>query len=170
MKKIIILLFILLPLTCSAQFIGVGAQYADAKGKGNDFQFAANISRPIPGINGKNPFNSFISAGLDYTGGSSPVAGLNIKPVQISCILSESLFNNNKPTFLVGCDAGYLFNFKHGKDGIVITPNIYADYKFFFVKAGYDFNVTGGKQQFFVRAGFCIGMGTIKSFVKTSIW
>ncbi|SBW08708.1 conserved exported hypothetical protein [uncultured Dysgonomonas sp.] len=169
MKKVrIILLFILLPLACSAQFLGVGVQYADAKGKGNDFQFAANASYPV--WHKKNPFNSFISSGIDYTGGSSPVAGLNLKPIQLTSFISESLFNKNKVTVLVGCDAGYLFNFKHGKDGIVITPNVYIDYKFFFAKAGYDFNVTGNEQQFFVRAGFCFGMGSIKSFVKTEIW
>lgn len=155
-------------LTCSAQFIGAGVQYADAKDKGNDFQFAANISYPM--WHKKNPLNSFISSGIDYTGGSSPVAGLNIKPIQLTSFLSESLFNNNNATILVGCDAGYLFNFKHGEDGIVITPNVYFDYKFFFLKAGYDFNVTGGEQQFFVRAGFSLGMGSIKSFVRTRIW
>lgn len=164
----IILLFILLPLACSAQFLGIGAQYADAKGKGNDFQFAASASYPV--WHKKNPLNSFISSGIDYTGGSSPVAGLNIKPIQLKSFLSESLFNNNKATILVGCDAGYLFNFRHGKDGVVITPNVYFDYKFFFVKAGYDFNVTGNEQQFFVRAGVSLGMGSIKSLVKTRIW
>jgi hypothetical protein len=169
MKKVrIILLFILLPLACSAQFLGVGVQYADAKGKG-----MTSSLQPMPliryGIK-KNPFNSFISSGIDYTGGSSPVAGLNLKPIQLTSFISESLFNKNKVTVLVGCDAGYLFNFRHGKDGIVITPNVYIDYKFFFAKAGYDFNVTGNEQQFFVRAGFCFGMGSIKSFVKTEIW
>jgi hypothetical protein len=169
MKKIkIILLFILLPMACSAQFLGVGLQYADAKGKGNDFQFAAGASYPV--WHKKNPLNVFISSGIDYTGGSSPVAGLNVKPLQLTSFISESLFNENKVTILVNCDAGYLFNFKHGKDGIVITPNVYVDYKFFFVKSGYDFNVTGGEGQFFVRAGCCFGMGSIKSFVKTKIW
>lgn len=169
MKKITFIVFLLLfSLTCSAQFIGAGVQYADAKGKGNNFQFAANVSYPV--WHKKNPLNTFIASGIDYTGGSSPVAGLNVKPIQLTSFLSESLFNQNKATILVGCDAGYLFNFRHGKDGIVITPNVYFDYKFFFVKAGYDFNVTGGEQQFFVRAGFSIGMGTFKSFVKTEIW
>ncbi|WP_165043105.1 hypothetical protein [Dysgonomonas sp. ZJ709] len=169
MKKIgIALLLILLPLACSAQFIGVGAQYADAKSRGNDFQFAASLS--FPTWHKKNPMNTFISSGIDYTGGSSPVAGLNIKPIQINSFLSESLFNNNPYTILVGCDAGYLFNFKNGKDGVVITPNIYLDYKFFFVKAGYDFNVTGNEQQFFVRAGLSFGMGSFKSYAKTEIW
>lgn len=164
----IVLLLLFIPLVCSAQFIGAGLQYADARGKGNDFQFAANASFPV--WHKKNPLNSFVSSGIDYTGGSSPVAGLNIKPIQLQSFLSESLFNNNKCTLLVGCDAGYLFNFRHGKDGVIITPNIYFDYRFFFIKAGYDFNVTAGKDQFFLRAGVSIGMGTIKSFVKTKIW
>ncbi|NDV79103.1 hypothetical protein [Dysgonomonas sp. 511] len=167
-KIIIISLLLLFPLVSSAQFIGIGAQYADAKDKGNDFQFAANVS--FPTWHKKNPLNTFIASGIDYTGGSSPVAGLNIKPIQITSFLSESLFNKNKATILVGCDAGYLFNFRHGKDGIIITPNVYFDYKFFFVKSGFDFNVTGGEHQFFVRAGFSFGMGTLKSFVKTEIW
>ena len=169
MKKLrFILLLSILPLMCSAQFIGIGGQYADAKGEGNDFQFAANASFPV--WHKKNPLNTFIASGIDYTGGSSPVAGLNLKPIQLTSFLSERLFNNNKCTLLVGCDAGYLFNFRHGKDGIVITPNVYFDYKFVFVKAGYDFNVTAGKEQFFLRAGFCFGMGSLKSFAKTEIW
>ncbi|MBD8390234.1 hypothetical protein [Dysgonomonas sp. BGC7] len=164
----IILLLLLFPLVGFAQFLGIGAQYTDAKNKGNDFQFAANAS--FPTWHKKNPLNTFISSGIDYTGGSSPVAGLNLKPIQINSFITESLFNKNKATILIGCDAGYLFNFKHGEDGIVITPNVYFDYKFFFVKTGYDFNVTAGESQFFVRAGFCFGMGSIKSFVKTEIW
>jgi hypothetical protein len=169
MKTIkIIALLLLLPLACSAQLIGIGAQYADAKGKGNAIQFAANASFPV--WHKKNPLNSYISSGIDYTGGSSPVAGLNIKPVQFTSFISESLFNDHPFTILVGCDAGYLFNFRHGKDGIVITPNAYFDYKGIFVKTGYDFNVTGGKQQFFVRLGFNFGIGTFKNFVKTKIW
>lgn len=169
MKKItFILSFILLPVACFSQFLGIGAQYADAKDKGNDFQFAANASYPV--WHKKNSLNSFISSGIDYTGGSSPVAGLNIKPIQLTSFLSESLFNNTKTTILVGCDAGYIFNFRHGKDGIVITPNIYFDYQSVFLKAGYDFNVTGNEQQFFLRAGFCFGMGTLKSLAKTKIW
>ncbi len=157
----IVLLLLLLPLACSAQFIGAGVQYADARGKGNDFQFAANASMPV--WHKKNMLCSFVSSGVDYTGGSSPVAGLNIKPIQISSFLSESFINDSNCTFLVGCDAGYLFNFRHGEDGIVITPNVYLDYKFFFIKAGYDFNVTAGKEQFFVRARVSYGIGALKS-------
>lgn len=169
MKKIkFLLLSIFIPLACSAQFIGIGGQYADAKGAGNDFQFAANMSYPVWAK--KNVLNSYISSGIDYTGGASPVSGLNIKPIQITSFLSESLFNKNKATILIGCDAGYIFNFNYGKDGVVITPNIYFDYKFVFVKAGYDFNVSAGKEQFFVRAGFCFGMGGIKAAAKTEIW
>lgn len=167
MKAIkIIFLFLLLPMASFAQLIGVGAQYADAKNKGNDFQFAANASFPVWH---KDALNSFIASGIDYTGGSSPVAGLNIKPIQFTSYLSESLFNDYPFTLLVGCDAGYLFNFRHGKDGIVISPNIYFDYKSFFLKTGYDMNVTGDRQQFFVRLGVNFGIGTFKMFAKTKI-
>jgi len=169
MKTIKILFFLsLLPIICSAQLIGFGAQYAGAEGKGNAIQFAANASFPV--WHKKNPLNTFIASGIDYTGGSSPVAGLNVKPLQFTSFISESLFNNNPATILIGCDAGYLFNFRHGKDGIVITPNAYFDYKGFFLKTGYDFNVTGGEQQFFVRFGINLGIGTFKNFAKTSIW
>lgn len=163
----IVFLFLLLPLASSAQLIGVGAQYADAKNKGNDIQFAANASFPV--WHKKNALNSYIASGIDYTGGSSPVAGLNIKPIQFTSYISESLFNDHPFTILVGCDAGYLFNFKHGKDGIILSPNVYFDYKSFFVKTGYDFNVTGNKQQFFVRFGVNFGLGTFKMFAKTRI-
>ncbi len=168
MKSIYItFILLLLPVCLSAQFIGIGTQYADAEGKGNALQFAANVSYPV--YHKKNILNSYISSGIDYTGGSSPVAGLNIKPISVTSYLSESLFNNNKYTLMVGCDGGYLFNFKHGKDGVVVTPNIYFDYKSFFVKTGYDFNVTGGEKQFFVRVGFSVGMGALKMLPNTKI-
>lgn len=152
---------------CFAQFIGIGAQYADAKGKGNAIQFATNISYPY--WHKKNALNTFISGGIDYTGGSSPVSGLNVKPLMFTTYFSESLFNKYPFTIMMGVDTGYLFNFRHGKDGIVLTPNVYVDYKFFFVKAGYDFNVTGGEKQFFVRAGISFGMGTLKMLPNTKI-
>jgi len=164
----ILFLLLILPLACSAQLISVGAQYATPQEGGNTVQFAANAAFPV--WHKKNPLNSFISSGIDYTGGSTPVSGLNVKPLQFTSFLSESLFNNHSFTFLVGCDAGYLFNFRHGKDGIVLTPNAYFDYKGMFIKTGYDFNVTGGEQQFFVRLGFNFGIGTFKNFVKTRIW
>lgn len=169
MMKVIKIIFLLLiiPMASSAQLIGVGAQYADAKGAGNAIQFAANASFPV--WHKKNSLNMFIASGIDYTGGSSPVAGLNIKPLQFTSYISESLFNNFPVTILVGCDAGYLFNFKHGKDGIIISPNVYVDYKSFFVKTGYDFNVTGNREQFFVRFGLNFGLGTFKMFAKTRI-
>lgn len=156
-----------IPLAGSAQFIGIGAMYADAK-HANDIQFAANLSYPI--YHKKNSINTFISSGIDYTGGSSPVSGLNIKPIQAATFLSESLFNNHPFTILVGCDAGYLFNFRHGKDGLVLTPNIYVDYKCFYLKTGYDFNLTGSEQQFFIKIGVGFGMGVIKMFPNTKIW
>lgn len=169
MKKIVLIFILLLAsITSFAQFLGIGSQYADAKGKGNAIQFVANASFPY--IHKKNSLNSYISAGIDYTGGSSPVSGLNIKPVSVTTFFNESFFNSTKYTVLLSCDAGYLFNFRHGKDGIVVTPNLYIDYKYFFVKTGYDFNVTGGERQFFVRAGFCFGMGVIKNYAETKIW
>lgn len=178
-SKIFLFIFIFLPLTCSAQFLKpaiwtggmaikynlqLGAQYTDA----NDVQFAGSMSYPV--FRKKNPFNSYISSGIDYTGGSSPVAGLNIKPIQLTTFFSESLFNNHPYTILLGCDAGYLFNFRHGKDGIVITPNLYVDYKCFFAKIGFDFNVSEGEHQFFIRAGITFGMGMIKMAPNVKIW
>lgn len=169
MKKIkIVILLLLFPLAGFAQFLGLGSQYADAKGRGNDFQFAGNMSFPV--WHKKNSLNTFVMSGIDYTGGRSPVAGLNIKPIQVTSFLSESLFNNKQYTVLLGCDAGYLFNFNGGKNGLVLTPNLYVDYKIFFLKTGYDFNVTGNEQQFFVRIGVGLGMGAIKMLPNVKIW
>ena len=178
-KLKILILLLVIPVVCSAQLkktavriggmavkynLQLGAQYTD----NNDIQFAGSMSYPV--FRKKNPLNSYISSGIDYTGGSSPVAGLNIKPIQLTTFFSESLFNNYPFTILLGCDAGYLFNFRHGKDGIVVTPNLYVDYKCFFVKTGYDFNVSEGERQFFVRAGITFGMGMIKMAPNVKIW
>ena len=168
MRFLYILLFsFIFPACLSAQFIGVGTQYADAEGRGNALQFAANAS--FPTYHKKNALNLYLSSGIDYTGGSSPIAGLNIKPISLTTYFSEPFFNSNNYTLLLGCDGGYLFNFRHGKDGVVITPNLYFDYKCLFVKTGYDFNVTGGERQFFVRVGVSLGMGALKMLPNTKI-
>ncbi|MDH6355635.1 hypothetical protein M2132_001980 [Dysgonomonas sp. PH5-45] len=167
MKKLpILLLFTLLPMLCSAQFFGLGGQYTQK----SDGQFFASFSYPT--FHPKNKLNSFISSGLDFTtSGGAKISGLNVKPIQLNTFFSEKLFNSTPYTLLLGVDGGYNFDFRHGrKNGIVITPNIYFDYKFLFLKAGYDFDVTNGNNQFFVRAGFCFGMGTIKMFPNTKIW
>lgn len=167
MKKLYLLVLVLLfPLLGHAQFIGLGGQYSQK----SDGQFFANFSFPV--YHKKNPLKSFISSGIDYTThGGAKLSGLNIKPIQINTFFGEDFFNKNKCSFMLGVDAGYLFNFPHGKkNGIVLTPNIYFDYKFFFAKAGYDFDVSNGVNQFFIRAGVSFGMGALKIFPNTKIW
>ncbi|NDW09029.1 hypothetical protein [Dysgonomonas sp. 520] len=165
--KVISIIFILtIPATCSAQLFGLAGQYADgAKG-----QFVASFA--IPTIHPKNPLNSYISSGLEYTtSGGAKMSGLNVKPIQISTFFTEDFFNKTPYTLLLNLDGGYLFDFRSDhKNGVVITPNIYLNYKFFYVKTGVDFDVTNGDNQFFVRAGVCLGSGLLKSFVKTKIW
>ena len=165
--KLTILLLIILPTVALAQFVGIGAQYVDPKGGANAIQFQANLAYPV--WTKKNPLNIFMASGIDYTGGSSPVAGINFKPIQLSSYISESWFSKSKFTFLVGADAGYLVNHRHGKDGIVLTPHIHFEYSIFYLKSGWDFNVTGKRDQFFIRFGVGFGLGTAKSFAKTRI-
>lgn len=153
------LLFLVFPTISMAQFASIGLQYTDAK----DIQFATSASYPYIMLSDKSV--SYISGGVEYTGGSSPVAGLNIKPLQLSTGFSKPMFSKNY-TLILSCDGGYLFNFEHGKDGIVITPNLYIDYNSVYIKTGYDFNVTEGERQFFVRAGICFGWGSVKKTVK----
>lgn len=167
MKKIkILLLLISLPVICYGQFFGLGGQYSS----GADGQFAFNTS--FPTFHKKNPLNTFISSGLEFTtSGGAKMSGLNIKPIQISTFFAESLYNDTPFTFLLSVDGGYLFDFRHNKkNAVVITPNIYIDYKIFFIKAGYDLDVSHGRNQFFVRAGIGVGLGALKIFTKATIW
>lgn len=166
MKKLNILFFLmLLPCICYGQFFGLGGQYS----QGGDGQFAVNLS--FPSYHGENALNAYLSSGLEYTTpGGAKMSGLNIKPIQITTYFSEDFFNDHPYTVLFGVDGGYLFDFrKNQKNSIVITPNLYIDYKIFFVKAGYDFDVSHGRNQFFVRAGIGIGMGAFKMLAKTKI-
>lgn len=166
MKKIKLLLLVcLLPVFCYGQFFSLAGQYSEK----SDGQFATNLS--FPTLHPVNKLNSFISSGLEYTtSGGSKMSGLNLKPIQLQTYFSEDFFNNHPYTLLLGVDAGYLFDFRSRRDNaIVITPNLYLDYKFFFIKGGYDFDVSHGRNQFFVRAGVSIGMGVFKMFGNTKI-
>ena len=156
-----------MPVFCYGQFFGLAGQYSEK----SDGQFAANLS--FPTLHTINKFNSFISSGLEYTtSGGAKMSGLNLKPLQIQTFFTEDFFNDHPYTVLLGVDGGYLFDFRSRKNNaVVITPNLYLDYKIFFVKGGYDFDVTNGRSQFFVRAGIGIGMGTFKMIgSKTKIW
>lgn len=157
---------LLIPFVSHAQFLGLGGQYTEnANG-----QFAASFS--FPTIHPKNPLNCFISSGLDYTtSGGAKMSGLYLKPIELSYFGTQKFFNKTPFTLLLNVDAGYFLDFRHNrKDGFVFTPNIYLDYKYFFIKTGYDFDMTNNQRQFFVRAGIGFGLGTFKSFLDTQIW
>lgn len=167
MKKIrILLLLSVLPLFCYGQFFGLGGQYASK----SDGQFFASFS--FPTYHKHNNLGLFMSSGMEYTtGGGAKMSGLNLKPIQLSTVFNEDFFNNHPYTAMLSVDGGYLFDFRHNRNNaIVITPNLYFDYKIFFVRSGYDFDVTNGRSQFFVRAGIGIGLGTLKIFGNTKLW
>jgi len=166
MKKVkILLLLIVFPILCHAQFIGLGGQYSQA----SDGQFFINMA--FPTYHQENKLNLFNTSGFEYTtSGGAKLSGLNIKPIQLSTYFSEDLYNDNPATLLLGVDAGYLFDFrKNRKNSIIITPNLYVDYKVFFIKTGYDIDTFHGNSQFFIRAGIGIGLGTFKMFSGTKI-
>lgn len=166
-KCILLMLLVLIPLASYGQFFGLGGQYSEK----SDGQFV--ISGSFPTIHpAHNKLNSFVSSGLEFTtSGGAKMSGLHLKPVQISTFFSEDFFNNTPYTILLGVDGGYLFDFRRNrKNAITITPNLYFDYKIFFVKTGYEFDVSHGKSQYFIRAGVCIGMGSLKMFGNTKIW
>lgn len=168
MKKTLLIFLLLLPSFAFAQLIGIGTQYVPVKDGANALQFQMNLSAPIFPKN-PLPLNTIWMSGVDYTGGSSPVAGLNIKPIQLRNFISDSFYNNHKVTLLLGFDAGYILNHRHGKNGIVLTPNVHLEYKFFYLNTGWDFNVTGHRNQFYVRLGVGFGLGSFKMFGKTKI-
>lgn len=157
----------IIPTMAMGQIVGIGAQYVPPKDGANAIQFQANISYPV--WTKKNPLNIYLSSGIDYTGGSSPVSGINFKPIQINSYISESFFNDSPVTIMVGGDAGYLVNHRHGKDGIVLSPHLHMEWSVFYIKSGWDFNVTGKRDQFFLRFGVGFGIGTLKSIAKTKI-
>lgn len=154
------------PIQHHAQFVGLAGQYSHrATG-----QFVASVS--IPTIHPKNKLNMFVSSGAEYTtSGGATMAGLYLKPLQLSWFGTEDFFNSTPFTMLLQTDVGYLFDFRRGrKDGFIISPSLYVDYKFYFVKTGYDMDLTHGRRQFFARVGLCVGLGTLKSFLDTQIW
>ncbi len=166
MKKVrLLLLLMLIPVLSYGQFFGLGGQYSQK----SDGQFFINAS--FPTYHEENALKMYISSGLEYTtSGGAKLAGLNVKPIQAVTYFGDEFFNNSPVTVLLGVDAGYLFDFRsRHKNSIVITPNLYADYKVFFIKAGYDIDTFHGNSQFFVRAGIGIGLGTFKMFARTKI-
>lgn len=166
-KGILLLLLVCIPMLSYAQFFGIGGQYSEK----SDGQIV--ISTSFPTIHpSHNKFNSFVSSGMEFTtSGGAKMSGLHLKPVQIQTFFSEDFFNNTPFTLLLGVDGGYLFDFRHNrKNAITVTPNLYFDYKVFFVKTGYDFDISHGRNQFFVRAGVCVGLGSLKMLGNTKIW
>jgi len=160
-KKIAICFtLVVLSFPAYSQLFGVGGQYAQ---KANG-QFFANIA--LPTFTKDNPLHLFNMSGIEYTTpGGSRLSGLNIKPIQLSTYLSDKIFYESPFVLSLGVDAGYLFDFRSNhKNSIVLTPNIYADYKIFFIKAGYDMDTFHGNHQFFVRAGIGFTLGTMKHF------
>lgn len=167
LKKILLSIFLCMPSLAWAQLVGIGAEYSPPKNGANAIQFQMNLA--FPTWTHVNPLNTVMLSGIDYSGGSSPVSGLNIKPFQFRSYITENLYNNHPYTILLGFDTGYLFNFRHGKDGLILTPNIHLEYKFYYINTGWDFNITGNRNQFYVKFGIGFGLGTFKTIAKTRI-
>lgn len=156
------LLTILLATCCISsygQLIGFGGQYSEKA----DGQFAFNIAHPT--YIDDNALNVFILSGLEYTTpGASKLSGLHLKPIQLSTYFSEYMFNNAPVTFTMGVDMGWLFDFRgNHKSSLIVTPNLYLDYKMLFLKAGYDIDTLHGNHQFFIRAGIGFTFGFVKN-------
>lgn len=147
--------FILFLQTVSAQMIGVGIHAA----KSEKIQFAANLHSPYYAV--KGDINFFIVGGMDYTGGRTKLSGLNIKPISPTLDFANIIFgdNANKGLFWLSLDAGYLRNFyNRDYNGIVITPNIMCTYTLFYIKTGYDMNISKNNNQFFIRLGVVLSL------------
>lgn len=144
---------------CYGQIIGFAGQYAE-KSHG---QFAFNVAWPT--YIEDNPLNVFMLSGLEYTTpGASKLSGLHLKPVQLSTYFNDYLFNRAPVTFTMGVDGGWLLDFRgNHKSTLVVSPNIYFDYKIFFLKAGYDLDTLHGNHQFYARAGIGFTFGVVKS-------
>jgi len=147
-----------LPAYC--QLFGVGGQYSQKA----DGQFFVNAA--LPTFTKENALHLFNLSGLEYTTpGASRLSGLHLKPIQLSTYFSDAIFYDSPFTLSAGVDAGYLFDFRKGHDDvIVLTPNLYMDYKIFFIKGGYDIDTFHGNNQFFIRAGIGFALGTMKHF------
>jgi len=153
MKKLLFSLFLILPSTVFAQYIGVGYQYADFK----HHQFVATAAFPwrIPSGNG----SLFLTSGLEYSTKGAPISGLNLKAISASV----PFVVENRNTWFVfqpGLDGGYIWGLNHAKDGVVISPNFHIEFTgFLHLRTGYDYNFTAKQGQFFIRLAVGIGAG-----------
>lgn len=163
MKKVIFAVLLLMPLTCFGQFLGVGYQTANF----DKNQFAANVSFPYYFMNSKDKAIFLMNGGLDFTTSGPKISGLNIKPVSLA-VTNTNMLVGGKSTLMLRLDAGYNFNFTHGNDGVILTPNLYADYSTFYLTAGYDYNAIHNEGQFFVRLGVGLTWGVMKSMFTGS--
>ncbi len=157
---LIFLAAVLLSFPAYGQLFGVGGQYAE----NSNGQFF--VSAAMPTYIKENSLKLFNLSGLEFTtSGGANMSGLQLKPIQLSTYLSDYIFYDSRFTLTLGADAGFLFDFRKGrKNTLVLTPNIYADYKIFFLKAGYEFDTFHGNSQFFIRAGIGFALGTMKNF------
>lgn len=166
-KRLFTILLVCIPVCLSAQLLGIGAEFVPPKNGANAIQFQANMA--FPTWTKQNSMNIFVLSGIDYKGGSTEVSGFSIKPLQLNSYITENLFNDNPVSFFVGMDAGYLLGRGHAKDGVVLTPNLHLEYNVFYINTGWDFNITGNQNQFYVRFGVGFGLGTFKTIAKTKI-
>lgn len=161
MKIFILVVILFLPITCMGQIFGLGVQTSKSS---NSYKLQFNTSISAPYYNDINHnLCSIVSMGIDYVSGGSTVSGLNLKPIMFATTTPDIL-GGQKYTLMVGADTGYNINFQHGHSGIILTPNIYFDYKVFYIKVGYDYNTFHNEGQFFIKTGVGLGLGFFKMF------
>jgi hypothetical protein len=158
MKKFVIVFLLLFSVVCDAQVLGIGAQFI----KKEKLQLSINSYTSVYQFNDKYSSVVFgLGSGFDYLSQGSTVSGLNMKPISLY------LMKNNYSAFTFGArlDAGYNRGFGHG-NGIVLTPNFYADASVYYFSMGYDYNVSRNEGQLYVRIGVGLTMGFLKSLIN----
>jgi len=152
MKRYVFIFLLIIPSACFAQFFGLGGQYAGSKG-----QFTANLSMPYAVLgNDDNAFQFVLGSGLEYTTSGPKISGLYMKYVSV-WLVSNNMESSASYGFRL--DGGYNYNLTHGHNGVIASPNFYADFSAFYISAGYDYNMSHNEGQFFVRIGVGIYLG-----------
>lgn len=159
----ILVLFLFFTTHSEGQILGVGYQNAS-----NSNQFVASVNLPYTlkgsGDTSLKSGKIFMLFGADYTSvNNSGFSGWYIKPVQLHYNFKS--YNNKNTYYDVALEGSYLINNGLGTNGIIVSPSIYVDSHFLFLKTGYEYHLQDKNSQVFVRIGFAIGynlLGNLK--------
>jgi hypothetical protein len=158
MKKYFILFILFSSYNLTAQVFGLSYQTTT-----HSDQFALSINVPYNNFEFDKENKIRIDYGIDFISADKDIfSGIYLKPANIVYDFNTLQSKKTISYTAISVEPAFLFNNSKGTNGFTISPSIYYDFFFLYLKSGYEYHFNDRQSQVYFRVGFTFGYSLMK--------